>query len=111
MLTYTNAFSSFSTNDLENTTLFYRDTLGLKVEEMTEMGLLILHLAGDQTVMIYPKNEGHTPATFTVLNFQVDDIESSVDELTGKRVVFEQYKDEYIKTDEKGISRGHGRAM
>lgn len=96
-------FSSFSTNDLEKAKKFYSDVLGLDVVEMKDMGLLQLRLAGGGSVMIYPK-ENHTPATFTVLNFPVSDIDKAVDELTGKGVQFERY--EGFEQDEKGIARG-----
>jgi catechol 2,3-dioxygenase-like lactoylglutathione lyase family enzyme len=103
MLQTTNAFSSFSVNDLQKARDFYAQTLGLKVNE-SEMGLEI-H-PGDTDVFIYPK-PNHTPASFTVLNFPVDDINKAVDELKQKGVSFEQYDGE-IKTDEKGIHRNGG---
>lgn len=99
----TKAFSGFSVDDIEAARAFYADTLGLRVSE--ENGLLILHLAGDRDTLVYPKPD-HTPATFTILNFPVDDIEAAVDELTGKGVRIERY--EHLKTDEKGIFRGGG---
>ena len=99
------AFSSFSVNDLKKAKEFYQDTLGLEVGEIN--GLLELHIAGSNPVMIYPK-PNHAPATFTVLNFPVDDVEKAVDELTKKGVPFEHYDMEQLKTDEKGISRGNG---
>jgi catechol 2,3-dioxygenase-like lactoylglutathione lyase family enzyme len=97
------AFSSFSVNDLQKAKQFYGQTLGLKVSE-SEMGLE-LH-PGDTDVFIYPK-PNHQPATFTVLNFLVDDINSAVDELKGKGVRFEKYDGE-IKTNEKGIHHDGG---
>jgi len=103
MLQTTNAFSSFSVNDLQQAKTFYAQTLGLKVNE-SEMGLEI-H-PGDTDVFIYPK-PNHTPASFTVLNFLVDDINKAVDELKQKGVRFEQYDGE-IKTDEKGIHKNGG---
>ena len=103
MLQTTNAFSSFSVNDLQQARTFYAQTLGLKVDE-SEMGLEI-H-PGDTDVFIYPK-PNHTPASFTVLNFLVDDINKAVDELKQKGVRFEQYDGE-IKTDEKGIHKNGG---
>ena len=99
------AFSSFSVNDLEKAKKFYQDTLGLEVTDNN--GLLELRIAGSNPVMIYPK-PNHVPATFTVLNFPVDDVEKAVDELTQKGVPFEHYDMEQLKTDEKGISRGNG---
>ena len=103
MLSLTVAFSSFSVNDLKKAKEFYLDTLGLKVKE-GEMGILEIHMANGLELMIYPK-ENHEPASFTVLNFPVNNIEETVDELTKKGVKFESYNNEYIKTDGKGISR------
>ena len=103
MLQTRNAFSSFSVNDLQKARDFYAQTLGLKVNE-SEMGLEIR--PGDTDVFIYPK-PNHTPASFTVLNFLVDDIDKAVDELIEKGVRFEQYEGE-IKTDEKGIHHNGG---
>ena len=103
MLQTRSAFSSFSVNDLKKASDFYGQTLGLKVSE-SEMGLEI-H-PGDTDVFIYPK-PNHTPATFTVLNFLVDDIDKAVDELKQKGVSFEHYDGE-IKTNEKGIHRNGG---
>ncbi len=103
MLEINKAFSSFSVNDLQKAKEFYGQTLGLKVSESAEG--LELH-PGETNVFIYPK-PNHTPATFTVLNFLVDDIESAVDKLTNTGVRFEKYEGE-IKTDEKGIHRNGG---
>ncbi|MGA5206254.1 VOC family protein [Streptomyces variegatus] len=99
----TKAFSGFSVNDIDAARAFYADTLGLRVSE--ENGLLFLHIAGDRDILVYPKPD-HTPATFTILNFPVDDIEAAVDELTGRGVRFASY--DHLKTDEKGIFRGGG---
>lgn len=102
------AFSSFSVDDLQKAKEFYGQTLGLEVAEVSEMnGLLELRLAGGGRVLIYPK-PNHTPATFTVLNFVVDDVEQAVDALAGRGVRFEQYDEPNLKTDEKGIARGEG---
>ncbi len=106
MLQTKSAFSSFSVNDLNKAKDFYAQTLGLKVNE-SEMGLEI-H-PGDTDVFIYPK-PNHTPASFTVLNFLVDDIDKAVTELQKNGVHFEQYEGE-IKTDEKGIHRNGGPAI
>jgi predicted enzyme related to lactoylglutathione lyase len=110
MLNDKKAFSSFSVNDTEKARSFYQDTLGLNVNKI-EMGggygLLELDVTGGSKVMIYPK-PNHTPATFTVLNFPVDDLDKTVDELIAKGVKFEQYDMGEIKTDEKGIARGNG---
>eukprot|EP01037_Dinobryon_pediforme_P010197 gene10197-10267_t len=93
MFKQTKVFSGFSVNDLQKAKTFYQDVLALHVSE------------GEG--IIYPKPD-HQPATFTVLNFQVPDINEAVDELIAKGVVFERY-DEPMKTDEKGILRGEGR--
>jgi len=103
MLEINKAFSSFSVNDLQKAKEFYGQTLGLKVSESAEG--LELH-PGETNIFIYPK-PNHQPATFTVLNFLVDDIESAVDKLTKTGVRFEKYEGE-IKTDEKGIHRDGG---
>ena len=102
MFKNTKAFYSFSVNDLEKARAFYELTLGVTVAEMPEG--LQLNLAGGGMVFIYPK-PGHTPASFTVLNFQVDDIEAAVAELTKRNVDLERYEGD-LKTDEKGIHRG-----
>ncbi|HEY8108687.1 MAG TPA: VOC family protein [Patescibacteria group bacterium] len=102
------AFSSFSTDDIKQAEEFYGKTLGLDASMNKEMGILQVKLAGGGQVMIYPKDD-HAPATFTVLNFPVDDIEQAVDALSGKGVTFEQYGKEYIKTDEKGIAGEPGK--
>ena len=95
------AFSGFSVNDIPKAKEFYEGTLGLDVSEF--MGLLQLKLGGGGTVIAYPK-EDHVPATFTVLNFQVDDIDKAVDELGSRGVAFERY--ENFDQDDKGIARG-----
>jgi predicted enzyme related to lactoylglutathione lyase len=100
------AFSSFSVDDLSRAREFYADTLGLEVQEDKKMGLLTLRLATGGRVMIYPKGPAHAPATFTVLNFPVADIEKAVDELTAKGIRFERY--DGIAADERGIARGGG---
>lgn len=99
------AFSSFSVNDIQKARSFYSQKLGLEVTE-EDMGTLSLHIAGGANILIYPKPD-HTPATFTILNFPVKDIEETVDELTGRGVQFEQYEGD-LKTDEKGVFRGGG---
>lgn len=96
------AFSSFSVNDLQKAKEFYGKTLGLQVED-NPMGVIELHIEGSNNIMIYPK-PNHEPATFTVLNFPVDDVEKTVDELTAKNVVFEKYDYPDLKTNDKGIS-------
>lgn len=105
----TKAFSSFSVNDANKAREFYSKTLGLEVSDVPDMeGLLTLNLTDGNNVMVYAK-PNHAPATFTVLNFNVDDIEKTVDELTAKGVKFEIYDDPNIKTNEKGIAGGGGR--
>ena len=104
MLQKSKAFAGFSVDDVAAAKEFYGETLGLDVTE-TE-GMLHLHVGSGGIVLIYPK-PNHNPATFTVLNFPVDDVERAVDELTAKGVRFERYEGEY-GTDEKGIMRGQG---
>lgn len=103
MLQTSKAFSSFSVKDIEEAKAFY-ESIGLKTK-VGEMGILELALEGSENIMLYPK-DNHEPATFTVLNFPVNNIDEAVDELIAKGIKFEQYDSEYIKTDEKGISRG-----
>jgi catechol 2,3-dioxygenase-like lactoylglutathione lyase family enzyme len=101
----TRAFSSFSVNDIQKAKDFYGQILGLEVSETKEG--LGLHLAGGGEVFLYPKSN-HEPATFTVLNFQVGDVEDAVNQLAKLGVRFERYDNPDIKTDEKGIHRGAG---
>jgi predicted enzyme related to lactoylglutathione lyase len=105
MLRDSKAFSGFSANDIPKAKEFYGQTLGLKVSESN--GLLTLHLAGSNNVLVYPK-PNHTPAAFTLLNFPVEDVDQAVDELTKRGVRFEIYDLPNIKTDKKGIMRGNG---
>jgi catechol 2,3-dioxygenase-like lactoylglutathione lyase family enzyme len=100
----TKAFSGFSVDDIPRAKQFYGETLGLDVSE--EHGMLFLHLGGGATVLAYPK-ENHEPASFTILNFPVPDVEEAVDRLTAAGVPFEHYEGE-LGTDEKGIFRGEG---
>jgi predicted enzyme related to lactoylglutathione lyase len=102
MFKNTKAFSSFSSDDLMKAKEFYGQTLGLEVSETKEG--LALRLTGGGQVFIYPK-PNHEPATFTVLNFRVNDIDQAVDELKKLDIRFEHYEGE-MKTDEKGIFRG-----
>jgi catechol 2,3-dioxygenase-like lactoylglutathione lyase family enzyme len=97
------AFSGFSVDDLSRAKDFYTGKLGLEIEDET-MGLT-LRLPGGGKVFVYHKPD-HQPATFTILNFAVDDIDAAVAELTDQGVRFEQYQDGPAKTDEKGIVRG-----
>lgn len=99
----TKAFSGFAVDDIAKARAFYGETLGLKTSE--ENGLLTLHLAGDRPTLIYPR-PNHTPASYTILNFPVEDIEKAVDELAARGVELERY--EGFEQDEKGIFRGGG---
>ncbi len=104
MLSKSKAFGGFSVNDIDAAMQFYKDKLGLHVEK-DEMGLLELHIEAGNALIIYQKKD-HQPASFTVLNFPVDDINKAVDELTAKGISFEQYKN--LGTDEKGIAHNDG---
>jgi predicted enzyme related to lactoylglutathione lyase len=108
MFTNTEAFSSFSVDDLTKAQQFYSETLGVTTDLNEDYGMLTLKLAGDRNVLVYAK-PNHTPATYTVLNFPVDDIDKAVDELAAKGVRFERY-DEF-QQDKKGIARGQGPAI
>jgi catechol 2,3-dioxygenase-like lactoylglutathione lyase family enzyme len=103
MFENTRAFSGFAVDDVPEARKFYGETLGLRVSE--EYGMLSLHIAGEWNVLVYPKPD-HTPASFTILNFPVDDIDEAVDELTERGVRFERY--DGLEQDEKGIFRGGG---
>jgi catechol 2,3-dioxygenase-like lactoylglutathione lyase family enzyme len=99
----TKAFSGFSVDDIPAAKRFYGETLGLEVSEAN--GMLTLHILGGGEILVYPKPD-HTPATFTILNFPVEDIDSAVDELTDRGVTFQRYGDS--QQDERGIYRGFG---
>src|SRR5215210_6029867 len=102
----TQAFSGFSVNDVREARRFYGETLGMEVSEESEpMSMLELRVAGGQNVLVYAKPD-HAPASFTILNFPVKDIEEAVNELAGRGVRFERY--EGAEQDEKGIFRGGG---
>jgi catechol 2,3-dioxygenase-like lactoylglutathione lyase family enzyme len=103
MFTDTKAFSGFAVPDIEQARRFYADTLGLRVSEAN--GLLTLHIAGGRDIVVYPKPD-HTPATYTILNFPVADVEAAVDALAGRGVRFLRYDD--FDQDDKGIFRGGG---
>jgi predicted enzyme related to lactoylglutathione lyase len=105
MLKNSAAFSGFSVDDIAAVKPFYTETLGLAVDDRD--GMLELHLGGGGTVIVYPKGPDHVPATFTVLNFPVADVEATVDELTARGVTFLTYDGEY-PTDAKGIMRSEG---
>jgi catechol 2,3-dioxygenase-like lactoylglutathione lyase family enzyme len=103
MFANTKAFSGFAVDDVERARAFYGDTLGLKTSE--QYGLMTLHIAGDRDVLVYPKPD-HEPATYTILNFPVDDIDRAVDELAARGVRFERY--DGMDQDERGIMRSGG---
>ena len=104
MLTTSNAFSGFAAPDLAAERAFFADKLGLKVDE-GEMGVLSLALPGGGNVIVYTKPD-HVPATFTVLNFEVSDIDAAVDELVAAGIQLERY--EGFPQDEKGVMRDNG---
>ena len=105
MLADSKAYSGFSVDDVAKAKDFYEGTLGLKCS--VQAGLLDLHLGSGAHVLAYPK-DNHEPATFTILNFPVGDVDAVVDELTNRGVSFEKYDMPELKTDEKGIWRGEG---
>lgn len=104
MFTYKKTFSSFSVDDIQKAKEFYEDMLGIDVRLEGEMGMS-LHLSDRNSVFIYPKDD-HQPATFTVLNFLVADIDEEVQHLTDNGVKFEKYDLENLPQDEKGVLRG-----
>ncbi|HEU5400376.1 MAG TPA: VOC family protein [Terriglobales bacterium] len=106
MLNVHKAFSSFSVNDIDKAREFYGKTLGLEVSNGPE-GTLVVPISGDSMALMYPK-PNHQAATFTVLNFPVDNVEKAVDELSKRGVRFETYNEPNLKTDSRGISRGNG---
>ena len=109
MLADSPAFSGFAVPDVEAARRFYADTLGLRAEVDERMGgMLTLHLGGGANVLVYPKPD-HVPATYTVLNFPVDDIDATVAELTSRGVTFERYPG--MQQDENGVQRGQGPAI
>jgi predicted enzyme related to lactoylglutathione lyase len=102
----TKAYSGFAVDDLERAREFYGETLGLKTSVLDEEnGLMVLHIAGDRNTLVYRKPD-FTPATYTILNFPVDDVDDAVDQLTARGVRFERY--DGFEQDEKGIARGPG---
>jgi catechol 2,3-dioxygenase-like lactoylglutathione lyase family enzyme len=106
MFADTKAFSGFAVDDLEAARKFYDETLGLRTSE--QYGLMTLHLAGGRDTLVYPKPD-HEPAGYTILNFQVDDIDAAVDELTRRGVRFERYDGMAPGSqDDKGINRAGG---
>jgi catechol 2,3-dioxygenase-like lactoylglutathione lyase family enzyme len=106
MLSESKAFSGFAVDDIEEARRFYGETLGVSTGLVDqENGLLMLHLGGGTDVLIYPKSD-HIPATYTILNFPVADIEAAVGDLAARGVVFEHY--DGVEQDEQGINRGQG---
>jgi len=103
MLGESKAFSGIAVDDLDAAKRFYEDVLGLRTSE--EHGLMTLHLAGDRPTLVYPKPD-HEPATYTVLNFPVENVDAAVDALTERGVAFELY--EGAPQDERGVMRGNG---
>ena len=99
------AFFSYSVKDLQRAKDFYTNILGLDVREGRE-GLSITFAGGGKAFLYRKPN--HEPATFTVLNFSVDDVDAAVDALAAKGIRFEQYDLPDLKTDAKGVARGHG---
>ncbi|AEW00473.1 glyoxalase [Niastella koreensis] len=106
-LTFQKVFNTFSVDDLDKAFDFYTGKLNLDVSR-TPMNTLTLNIPGNQNGMMIYEKDNHEPATYTVLNFGVKDVEAAVDELTARGVVFEQYDNGPLKTDKKGISRGDG---
>jgi catechol 2,3-dioxygenase-like lactoylglutathione lyase family enzyme len=106
MFANTKAYSGFAVDDLQKAREFYGDTLGLNISVIDEQnGLISLDLAGDRGTLVYVKPD-FTPATYTILNFPVDDVEVAVDELASRGVSFERY--EGFEHDENGVHRGNG---
>jgi catechol 2,3-dioxygenase-like lactoylglutathione lyase family enzyme len=103
MFENTKAFSGFAVSDLDEARDFYGQTLGLKTSE--DHGLLTLHIAGDRDTLVYPKPD-HAPASYTILNFPVDDIDAAVEELAARGVRCERY--DGFEQDENGVFRGGG---
>jgi catechol 2,3-dioxygenase-like lactoylglutathione lyase family enzyme len=103
MFANTKAFSGFAVDDIETARAFYGETLGLRTSEQN--GLMLLHLVGDRDTVVYPKTD-FTPATYTILNFPVDDIDAAVDALAARGVEFERY--DGFEQAEKGVMRSGG---
>ncbi len=105
MINPDDAYSGFATDDIEAARRFYAEVLGMEVGE--ENGMLSLSIGAGKQILVYPKPD-HEPATYTILNFPVDDVEQAVDELARAGVQFEHYDDPDLTTDAKGIMRGNG---
>lgn len=105
MFKATKAFSGFSVDDLAKAKRFYEETLGMDVAE--DRGLMHLRIGSGADVLVYPKSN-HAPATFTILNIPVANVDEAVDELAKRGVRFETYSQPDLRTDERGIMRGQG---
>jgi predicted enzyme related to lactoylglutathione lyase len=106
MFTNTKAYSGFAVDDLGRAREFYGETLGLRTSMISEEGgVMSLDLVGDRSTVVYEKSD-FIPATYTILNFPVDDIDEAVDELAARGVSFERY--DGFEQDQKGIARGNG---
>ena len=106
MVTTIGAFSGFSVDDIDAARTFYAETLGLSVTA-NEMGFLELQLDSGAKILVYAK-ANHTPASFTILNFPVEDVEAAVDDLNARGVATKIYPDDVMPSDSKGIMRGNG---
>ena len=106
MLENSKAFSGIAVKDMEQSRRFFGETLGLQVDD-GEMGMLVLRTGSGRPVLLYPKPD-HVPATFTVLNFPVDDVAATVAGLTERGVRFEHYEGTPVQTDDDGVFRGGG---
>ena len=107
MLIPADAFHGFAVHDTEVARAFYTDVLGVEVTDAEMGGIIRLHLGGGAPTIVYPKPD-HVPAAYTILNFPVEDVEATVDELTARGVVFERYEGTPTETDAKGVFRGGG---
>lgn len=109
MFTHSAAYSGFSARDTDEVRAFYETVLGLSVRDAEMEGIIAIELAAGGVVIVYPKGDQHVPASFTVLNFPVDDVDSAVDELVAKGVEMLRY--DGMSQDDKGISRGKATGM
>ncbi|MFN8113216.1 MAG: VOC family protein [Solirubrobacterales bacterium] len=107
MFEQTKAFSGFSVDDMDRAREFYGDTLGIEIEDVPPHGLIRLKIEGGNPILVYPK-EDHEPATFTILNFPVADVEGTVASLRERGVEFQRYEGTQMETGEDGIFRGGG---
>ena len=109
MFTHSAAYSGFSARDTQEARAFYESVLGLSVQDAEMEGIVRIELATGGVVIVYPKGDQHEPASFTVLNFPVDDVDGAVDELVAKGVEMLRY--DGMHQDDKGISRGKAAGM